>query len=81
MALSPLVAVLISCLGLFGLITYTAAVRTKEMGIRKTLGASVLQLTTLLAKEFVQMVLLAVLIGFANWLSRETSQAGVSRTG
>lgn len=60
--LFSLVAVLISCLGLFGLATYTAQVKTKEMGIRKTLGASVIQLTTLLAKEFVQLVLVAFII-------------------
>ena len=57
-----LVAVVISCLGLFGLATYTAQVKTKEMGIRKTLGATVLHLTSLLAKEFVQLVLLAFVI-------------------
>ena len=60
--LFSLVSVLISCLGLFGLATYTAQVKTKEMGIRKTLGASVVQLTALLAKEFVQLVLVAFVI-------------------
>jgi putative ABC transport system permease protein len=60
--LFSLVSVLISCLGLFGLATYTAQVKTKEMGIRKTLGASVVQLTALLAKEFMQLVLVAFVI-------------------
>jgi len=63
-------AILISCLGLFGLATYTAERRTKELGIRKVLGASVADLTTLLSKEFLQLVIISCLIAFplAWWM-------------
>jgi len=56
------VAILISCLGLFGLAAYTAQVKTKEIGIRKVLGASVVTLTGLLAREFILLVLAAFVI-------------------
>ncbi|HKP32528.1 MAG TPA: FtsX-like permease family protein, partial [Chitinophagaceae bacterium] len=58
-----LLAILISCLGLFGLATFSALQRTKEIGIRKVLGASVMGITTMLSKEFVKLVLIAILIG------------------
>ncbi len=62
------VAILISCLGLFGLSAFTAEQRTKEMGIRKVFGASVPQLVTLLSKDFLRLVLLAnVLAGPVAW--------------
>jgi len=57
-------AVVISCLGLFGLAAYTAERRTKEIGIRKVLGASVTGLAVLLSKEFLKWVTLACLIAF-----------------
>jgi putative ABC transport system permease protein len=56
------IAIFISCLGLLGLVTYTAQLKTREIGIRKVLGASVTSVTGMLAKEFVRLVLLAVLI-------------------
>jgi len=55
-------SIFISCLGLFGLATYIAEQRTKEVGIRKVLGASVGRITTLLSKDFIKLVLLAVVI-------------------
>jgi putative ABC transport system permease protein len=58
------IAIFISCLGLFGLMTYTAQLKTREIGIRKVLGASVSSVTGLLAKEFISLVLLAVLIAY-----------------
>lgn len=58
-----MVALAISCLGLFGLATYMAEVKKKEIGIRKVLGASVGQLTGLITSQFLRLVLLAVVIG------------------
>ena len=55
-------AILIACLGLFGLSAYTAQQRTKEIGIRKVLGASVLGVTGLLSKEFLKLVIVAVTV-------------------
>jgi putative ABC transport system permease protein len=57
-----LVAIIISCLGLFGLATYTAQVKTKEIGIRKVLGASVREITVTLSSGFMKMVTIAILI-------------------
>jgi predicted permease len=55
-------AIFISCLGLFGLSAYTAERRTKEIGVRKVLGASVTGIAALLSKDFVKLVLIAVVI-------------------
>jgi len=55
-------AVLISCLGLFGLAMYSATQRTKEIGIRKVLGASVFGIAGLLTRDFVKLVLLAFVL-------------------
>ncbi|GGC01063.1 ABC transporter permease [Dyadobacter sediminis] len=55
-------AVFISCLGLFGLAAYTAEQRTKEIGIRKALGASVAQMWAMLSKEFVYLVTISCII-------------------
>jgi putative ABC transport system permease protein len=55
-------AILIACLGLFGLATFTAEQRIKEIGIRKVLGATVAGITGLLAKDFIKLVILAVVI-------------------
>ncbi|MBK7938326.1 MAG: ABC transporter permease [Lewinellaceae bacterium] len=57
-----LIAILISCLGLFGLSAFTAEQRTKEIGIRKVLGASVSGITGLLAKDFLKLVFVAIVI-------------------
>ena len=70
-------AVIISCLGLFGLAAFTAERRNKEIGIRKALGSSVTGIVILLSKDFTQMVLIAILIGIpvsyyftALWLEK-----------
>lgn len=57
-------AIIISCLGLFGLAAYTAERRTKEIGIRKVLGASVAGITTLLSKDFLKLIAVAAIIAF-----------------
>jgi putative ABC transport system permease protein len=54
--------ILVACLGLFGLATFTAEQRTKEIGIRKVLGASVFGIVSLLSRDFLRLVLLAFLI-------------------
>jgi putative ABC transport system permease protein len=57
-----ILAIIIACLGLFGLATYTAEQRRKEIGIRKVLGASVGGIIQLLSKEFLKLVLVAFVI-------------------
>jgi len=57
-------AILIACLGLFGLVTYAAEQRTKEIGIRKVLGASVSGIVGLLSKDFTMLVGMAAIIAF-----------------
>lgn len=56
------IAIFISCLGLFGLAAYTAQVRTREIGVRKVLGASISSIIQLLALDFVKLVVIAILI-------------------
>lgn len=58
--LFAVLAIFISCLGLLGLATYTAQIRTKEIGVRKVLGASVSGIIKLLTKDFVVLVLIAI---------------------
>jgi putative ABC transport system permease protein len=60
--LFALLAIFIACMGLFGLATFIAEQRKKEIGIRKVLGASIAGLTSLLAKDFLKLVLLAIVI-------------------
>lgn len=56
------IAIFIACLGLFGLAAFTAQQRTKEIGIRKVLGASALTITSLLSKDFIKLVVVALII-------------------
>ena len=59
-----ILAVLIACLGLFGLVTFMAEQRTKEIGVRKVLGASVSNVVALLSKDFLLLVLIACVFAF-----------------
>ncbi|MFK7774144.1 MAG: ABC transporter permease [Saprospiraceae bacterium] len=70
------IAILISCLGLFGLVTFSAQRRIKEIGIRKVLGASVTSIVHLLSKDFLQLIVFALFISIPiawyfmnNWLN------------
>jgi ABC-type antimicrobial peptide transport system permease subunit len=78
-------AIIISCLGLFGLATYTAERRVKEIGIRKVLGASVVGVTTLLSKDFLQLVAISCIVAFPvawwimhNWLQHYEYRIDIS---
>jgi len=68
-------AIIISCLGLFGLATYTAERRAKEISLRKVLGASIASVTGLLSKDFLQLIIISFFVAFPvawwimnNWL-------------
>ena len=72
-----LLAIVIGCLGLFGLVTYAAEQRTKEIGIRKVLGASVRNIITMISKDFLKLIVIASVIAFpvAWWASNEWLQS------
>jgi putative ABC transport system permease protein len=63
-------AIFIACLGLFGLVTYAAGQRTKEIGIRKVLGATAGNIVAMLSKDLLKLVLISALIAFplAGWM-------------
>ncbi|MFN8346345.1 MAG: ABC transporter permease [Spirosomataceae bacterium] len=76
-----ILAIFISCLGLFGLAAFTAEQRIKEIGVRKVLGASVTDITSLLSLDFIKLVLIAAIIAFPiawyflkNWLEKYAYQ-------
>jgi putative ABC transport system permease protein len=80
-----LLAIIISCLGLFGLAMFTAQQRIKEIGVRKVLGASVTGIITMLSKDFLKLVLLSILIAspiawwaMNEWLSEFTYKMSIS---
>jgi putative ABC transport system permease protein len=84
-AVFAVLAILISCLGLFGMALYVAEQRTREIGVRKVLGASVLNLWSLLSREFVWLVGLSLLIGgpiafwfMHSWLQNYQYHTGLS---
>ncbi len=69
-------AVLIACLGLFGLATYMAEQRTKEIGVRKVLGASVSNIVSMLSKDFLKLVIISTIVAFpvAWWFMNQWLQ-------
>jgi len=76
--------IFISCLGLFGLATYMAENRIKEIGVRKVLGASVASITTLLSKDFLKLVIISFFIaaplawwGMYKWLQSYEYRVGI----
>ncbi|MCD2258098.1 ABC transporter permease [Psychroserpens luteolus] len=78
-------SILISCLGLLGLVIYTTNRRVKEIGVRKVLGASLLQINTLLCKEFLILVAIAFIVaspiawyGINSWLQDFTYKTNIS---
>jgi ABC-type antimicrobial peptide transport system permease subunit len=82
-----ILAIFISCLGLFGLAAYTAERRTKEIGVRKVLGASTQGLAALLSKDFLLLVAISCLIAFPiawrimkNWLQSFTYRVDIHWT-
>ena len=78
-----LFAILIACLGLFGLVTYAAEQRTKEIGIRKVLGANVGGIVAMLSRDFLQLVGIASIIAFpvAWWAMNLWLRSFAYRTG
>ena len=79
---SASVAVLIACMGLFGLAAFSARQRVKEIGIRKVLGASVINISTLLSKDFIKLVIIAIVIAspVAWWAMQQWLQDFAYRT-
>jgi ABC-type antimicrobial peptide transport system permease subunit len=61
-------AIVISCLGLFGLAAFTSQKRRKEIGVRKVIGASVVNITTMLSKDFLRLIFISLVIALpASW--------------
>lgn len=75
-------AIFIACLGLFGLATFMAQQRTKEIGVRKVLGASVMSIATLLSKDFLKLVFVAFLLAapLAWWAMNRWLQSFADKT-
>lgn len=77
-----IIAIFISCLGLFGLATFSAEQRTKEIGIRKVLGATASNLVFLISKDFIKLVLIAIILAspLAWWIMSHWLQDFAYRT-
>jgi putative ABC transport system permease protein len=66
-------AIFVACLGLFGLVSYVSSTRTKEIGIRKVMGASTMQILTLLSKQFVKLLIIAAILAVPiSWWGGDT---------
>ena len=68
-----LIAIFVSCLGLFGLVTFSAEAKTKEIGIRKVMGASIASVVSMISKEFLILIGIAIIIAFPfayYWLTK-----------
>jgi putative ABC transport system permease protein len=80
--LFSILAILIACLGLFGLVTFAAEQRIKEIGIRKVLGAEIRDIFTMLSKDFVRLLLLSICIAspIAWWVMNKWLQDFAYRT-
>lgn len=81
-ALASMLAIFIACLGLFGLASFMTEQRTKEIGIRKTLGASVAGILALVSKDFLRLVIISILIAcpVAGYLTSKWLQDFAYRT-
>ena len=84
-AYAAFLAIFISCLGLLGLVMFTAQQRVKEIGVRKVLGASVVQIVSLLSRDFLALVVIAIVVAtpvayysMSGWLSGFTYHISLS---
>ncbi|MES2647231.1 MAG: FtsX-like permease family protein [Bacteroidota bacterium] len=82
---STVLAIFISCLGLLGLVIFTTAQRTKEIGVRKVLGASITQIVNMISKDFLVLILIAfviavpiAVIGMNKWLENFSYRTNLS---
>lgn len=83
--MAAIITIFISCMGLFGLSMFTAKRRTKEIGIRKVLGASVMNITTMLGKDFLKLVIISFVIASPvayyfsyEWLENYTYRTNIT---
>lgn len=75
-------AIIIACLGLLGLVSFSAAQKTKEIGIRKVMGATASSIVMLITKDFTRLVLIAIVLGIptAYWIMSRWLEAFAYRT-
>ncbi len=85
LAVFSFLTILIASLGLFGLSSFTVETRTKEIGVRKVLGAGIIEITVMIIKEFVLLILISIIIAFPvayymmkNWLQDYTYRTNLS---